>query len=138
MHQPRLIAFVESLMLRSDLLGKSKVIQTFMKFVGQFDPSFASIGITSTTGQTAIVLDGQTVHSFLGGKIGFDFDSGKRAKAEDETRLAPLRVLIIDEISMAAKSLIHDIYYRLRQVKGAYLFIITATPPPFCCLQIRR
>lgn len=90
--------------------GKSYVISAFSEFVNQFDKNGLSIGITSTTGVTAILLDGTTVHSFLGGGIGRG--NGKNIRnvtKEKKDKFSQLRLLIVDEISFAKKSLIADI-----------------------------
>lgn len=80
--------------------GKSSVIKLFTKYYG-----FKKIiAITSTTGTSALLLNGTTLHSYLG--IGYGKSSEEILKTKILTshwlkkRWTSLETLIIDEISM--------------------------------------
>ena len=85
--------------------GKSLVIQTFKNRFGYMK----TIGTTSTTGISATLIGGTTVHSFLGIGLGqgtvdqLYSDISKRSKVKQ--RWKKLDVLIIDEISMLSPEL---------------------------------
>lgn len=80
--------------------GKSELIKYFNKQ----QPSSRTIGLTSTTGMSALNIEGSTLHSFLGiglGKENVDDLYDKILKNESKRQLwLKLELLIIDEISM--------------------------------------
>ena len=85
--------------------GKSLVISTFKRQCGLS----RKIGITSTTGMSAILIGGSTVHSFLGIGLGNgSVDSivkNIKMKPFFKKRWVELDTLIIDEVSMLSPEL---------------------------------
>ena len=80
--------------------GKSRVIKKFCK-----EYEFRkNIAITSTTGVSAILLGGTTLHSYLGIGLGTDTAAGLLMRIKKNVTFAKrwrdLDVLIIDEVSM--------------------------------------
>lgn len=101
--------------------GKSVVIQ----FYRERNMIFKNIGVTSTTGVSAIVIGGTTLHSYLGIGIGTDnvenlirkINKNKKIK----NRWKTIDVLIIDEISMLSPELfdkIEEIARKMRYIKN--------------------
>lgn len=84
--------------------GKSFLISKFMK-----DNLFKKIGITSTTGTSAILIGGSTIHSFagigLGTKSVVALVTGIRRRPFVLKRWKELDTLIIDEVSMLTPEL---------------------------------
>lgn len=85
--------------------GKSLVIQMFKKLYG----AQKNIAITSTTGVSAIVIGGTTLHSYLGIGLGTgsvdDLVSKITKNSKSRQRWLTLDVLVIDEISMLSAQL---------------------------------
>jgi ATP-dependent DNA helicase PIF1 len=81
-------------------VGKSYIIKTFYNNYNQYK----KIGITSTTGVSAIILGGTTLHSYLGIGLGEEnidtlyFKIKRNARAKRNWIMTD--VLIIDEVSM--------------------------------------
>ncbi len=91
-----------------------------MKFINSF--SFRrKIGVTSTTGTSAILLNGSTLHSFLG--IGLGKDSVEnlllhiKSRSYLNKRWKELETLIIDEISMLSPVLFDKLELLARSVR---------------------
>jgi ATP-dependent DNA helicase PIF1 len=85
--------------------GKSLIISTFKKLCSHT----RKIGVTSTTGMSAILIDGTTVHSFLGIGLGNstveNMVKNIKMKPYLKKRWNELDTLIIDEISMLSPEL---------------------------------
>lgn len=114
--------------------GKSKVLETYIdwhKSKYQEDHS-QLLGITSTTGSSALLIGGTTIHSFSG--IGVSRESQDMIisrilkKKYTTKRLKYIKTLIIDEISMLTP-LTFQLLYRLCQ-------IIRKNEMPFGGIQI--
>lgn len=92
--------------------GKSMVIHTFKKIFGPHK----NIAITSTTGISALLIGGTTLHSYLG--IGLGQGSAEKLaddilkKSYMKLRWNKLDVLIIDEVSMLSP----ELFDKLEQV----------------------
>lgn len=112
-------------------VGKSTVIKQIIKY---FKRNNKNIGVTSSTGVSASLINGTTIHSFL--KIGLATNSHvelyEKLKAkknkQDYNKLRRLEVLIIDEISMIDDKLFNKI--------AAYLSLIKEIKKPFGKIQI--
>ena len=107
--------------------GKSKVIQTFWN--NSTDKQ--NIGLTSTTGSSALLLGGSTLHSYLGIGLGKgDVDTLVERIASKQyilKRWFNLRVLIIDEVSMLSPDLfdkLNTVAQRLRYGRKSNQFRI--------------
>jgi ATP-dependent DNA helicase PIF1 len=92
--------------------GKSLIIHMFKTLYGKSK----NIGITSTTGISALLIGGSTLHSYLGIGLGQGTEEELIAKIS-KTRKAKQRwqtidVLVIDEISMLSP----DLFDRLEKV----------------------
>ena len=91
-------------------VGKSYVIQKFCRTFGcrqktpRRDNKKLNIGLTSTTGTSALLIGGTTLHSFLGIGLGNDSEDSLVTKIRSrrflKLRWLELDVLVIDEISM--------------------------------------
>jgi ATP-dependent DNA helicase PIF1 len=98
--------------------GKSLIIEMFKR---NFSHK-RKIGITSTTGISALLIGGKTLHSFLG--IGLGNDSVKNIvesvfqKPWLKKRYVELETLIIDEVSMLSPSLFEKIEEVIRIVRS--------------------
>lgn len=92
--------------------GKSKVIQTFWERCKHKD----RVGLTSTTGASALILGGSTLHSYLGIGLGVgnveNLVTKIAAKSYLLKRWNRLQTLIIDEISMLSP----DLFDKLNEV----------------------
>jgi len=86
--------------------GKSKVINLFKKLY----ESEKNIAITSTTGVSAILIGGTTLHSYLGIGLGTgdveDMVNSIMKNTRIRQRWRELDVLIIDEVSMLSPNLL--------------------------------
>lgn len=110
------------LMLGSAGVGKSLVIKHITRMC---DVREINIGIAATTGCAAVLIDGRTIHSFLG--IGLAKDSpmalasnlAYRNKAKCDM-LKTLRILLIDEISMLDANLLEKISKFLSCVRSNF------------------
>lgn len=85
--------------------GKSEIIKLFVKI---YNP-LKKIAVTSTTGASALLINGVTLHSYLGIGLGKGSISAMSAKILNKqylkNRWTRLDVLIIDEISMLSPEL---------------------------------
>jgi ATP-dependent DNA helicase PIF1 len=98
--------------------GKTMLIK---KFVRKYKPTNI-IGVTSTTGTSAILIDGVTLHSYLGIGLG-EADANVlylkiKKKRDIYRKWLSLDVLIIDEISMLNPLLFDKIEYLARIIRG--------------------
>lgn len=112
--------------------GKSFCIDHIINWISQ-RKSRSKIGLTSTTGCSALLIGGVTIHSFLG--IGLAVGSAKILAKDTFTKkkkiynlLQKLELLIIDEISMMSLDLFNKI--------SNYLSIIRDNDKPFGGLQL--
>lgn len=111
--------------------GKSTVLKTIIKYYKKIGKN---IGVTSSTGVSASLINGVTLHSFL--KIGLGTKTYKelyeklkfKSNKSDYNKLKKLEVLIIDEISMIDDKLFNKI--------AAYLSLIKEIKKPFGGIQI--
>lgn len=98
-------------------VGKSKITKTIINY---FKDKNVQIGVTGSTGVSATLINGTTIHSFMG--------IGLAKKSADELyssmsnaniiKLQKLQVLIIDEISMINNILFSKISKILSLIKG--------------------
>ena len=81
-----------------------------------------NIGVTATTGSAAILINGRTLHSFLGiglGKESKEILYSKIIRSDRMTkRWYELDTLIIDEVSMLSKELFEKLNYIAQQVRS--------------------
>jgi ATP-dependent DNA helicase PIF1 len=89
--------------------------------------------ITAMTGSAALLIDGMTLHSALGLRVG-DLSASQQLQhiqkfANIRTRIQTIRMLIIDEVSMLNASLLETIDIILRTIRGC-LFL------PFGGIQV--
>jgi ATP-dependent DNA helicase PIF1 len=97
--------------------GKSEVIKQFRL---QYHAS-KYIGVTSTTGISALIIGGQTLHSYLGIGLGKadaeDLLKSIRMKYWLHQRWKDLQVLVIDEVSMLSPELFDKLEYIARKLR---------------------
>lgn len=111
--------------------GKSFLLNSIIKY---FKRNKFNIGITSSTGSSASLINGTTLHSFLniglGTKSALELYNKLKSKSNKSTynKLKNLDVLIIDEISMIDDKLFNKI--------AAYLSLIKEIKKPFGKIQI--
>lgn len=109
--------------------GKSTVLKAIIKYLKRKNKQ---IGITSSTGISATLINGTTLHSFL--KIGLAKLSASelyekiKCNTTYYNKLRQLEVLIIDEISMVDNILFNKI--------AAYLSLIKGIKKPFGKIQL--
>lgn len=101
--------------------GKSKVLEIFKDYYRKRYPEDWKkyLAVTSTTGSSALLVGGTTIHSFSGIGIGKD-DDDKILNNLSKRRFIvknwkQLRVLIIDEISMLTPRMF-SLIYKLAQI----------------------
>ena len=110
-------------------VGKSTVLKSIIKYLKRKNKN---IGITSSTGISATLINGTTLHSFL--KIGLATKSAQELydkiifNKPIYNKLKKLEVLIIDEISMIDNVLFNKI--------AAYLSLIKGIKKPFGKIQL--
>lgn len=108
--------------------GKSYVIQRIVQWAREDSIPF---GVTAMTGAAAILINGRTLHSFLGIGIGKGTaeELASQSKKYIQRKLRKLSLLIIDEISM----LDHQLFDKI----STYLSIIRNQPDiPFGGVQL--
>ncbi len=112
-------------------VGKSTVLKKIIKY---FKKNKFNIGVTASTGSAATLINGTTVHSFLGIGLGTQsatqlYESLMHKKNKTVyNKLKKLDVLIIDEISMIDDQLFSKI--------AGYLSLIKQIKKPFGKIQI--
>jgi ATP-dependent DNA helicase PIF1 len=108
--------------------GKTACIKLFIKVY----KSTKIMGITSTTGISALLFGGVTLHSFLGiglGKESVDVLTNKiQSRSYLKKRWVQLEVLIIDEISMLSPKLFDKLDALARRIRH--------NPKPFGGIQL--
>ena len=105
---------------------------TLKKIIGFYRHTHRNVGITSTTGCSAILIGARTLHSYL--KLGISdktpeqlvYNLKKHPEVID--KLANLEVLIIEEVSMLSDKLFTTI--------SKYLSLIRKNPEPFGGIQL--
>lgn len=101
--------------------GKSMIIKIFYKEYKEHK----NIGITSTTGTSAILIGGTTLHSFLGIGLGKDSVENLYLKIKKKSfmfkRWCQLDTLIIDEISMLSPKLFDKLELLARKLRYSEL-----------------
>ena len=109
-------------------VGKSQLIKTFI----EENKDYKNIGITSTTGISAIMFGGTTLHSFLGIGLGTGSVEDITEKIFNRSylykRWNQLELLIIDEISMLSP----ELFDKLEEVAR----IIRHNDKPFGGIQL--
>jgi ATP-dependent DNA helicase PIF1 len=119
--------------------GKSSVIKLFKKLYG----STKTIAITSTTGISALLIGGTTLHSYAGigmgtGSVGA-MSTNILKKPYLRNRWAKLDVLIIDEVSMLSPELfdkLEEVGRIVRRSKPQRLMAKNEPEEPFGGIQI--
>ena len=109
----------ESIMITGNAgVGKSMTLRAIIEYI-KANYNSAEYGVTSTTGCSALLIKGSTLHSFL--KIGLAKESAKqlfnKLSGFNKLRLNKLRILIIDELSMMDKRLFEKISEYLKYAK---------------------
>jgi len=101
--------------------GKSLIIKLFYKEYKEHK----NIGITSTTGTSAVLIGGTTLHSFLGIGLGKDSVENLYLKIKKKAfmfkRWCQLETLIIDEISMLSPKLFDKLELLARKLRYSEL-----------------
>lgn len=118
------------LLLGSAGTGKTTIIRHLIHYC---KVQGLEVGLTGTTGTAALLIDGKTLHSFLG--IGLAKDSPQvlastlfyKFKGKVK-QLRELQILVIDEVSM--------LYSELLDKVSAFLAIVRNIPKPFGGVQI--
>ena len=109
--------------------GKS---HTLKKIIGYFKNSSKNVGITSTTGCSAILIGARTLHSYLKlsikEKTPKQLVEGLNKFPEVKDKLINLDVLIIDEISMLSNELF--------EIISKYLSLVRKDDKPFGGIQV--
>ena len=97
--------------------GKTEIIKLFCK---EYE-KLKKIGVTSTTGTSAILINGTTIHSYLGIKLGKDSVESLYLKISNSPfvlkRWTELNCLIIDEISMLDPDLFDKLELLARKLR---------------------
>lgn len=100
--------------------GKTTLISKIVKHIGQFK----RIGVTSTTGVSALLVGGTTLHSYLGIGVGAQDKEGllKKVKAgRQKNRWTQTDMLIIDEVSMLSAELFDKLNYVAKNMRKSVL-----------------
>ncbi len=99
-------------------VGKSYLLKVFVKWCIQNNKLY---GITSTTGVSALLIGGTTVHSFTGILLGMEdkITLLERVRSRDKPfkRWLYTQVLIIDEISMMSSELLEKLDYIGKKIR---------------------
>lgn len=106
--------------------GKSYTIQQYLKYLEDSKVHYKKIAITSTTGISAVHIQGQTIHSWSCIGIKDDMSDEELQHLGDKQsprlkRIFDTQVLIIDEISMFHRKQFELVDKVLRYVKGNHL-----------------
>lgn len=109
--------------------GKS---HTLKKIIGYFKNSSKNVGITSTTGCSALLIGARTLHSYLKlsihDKTPKQLFQGLNKFPEIKDKLINLDVLIIDEVSMLSN--------KLFEIISEYLSLVRKDDKPFGGIQL--
>lgn len=99
--------------------GKSYTLKEIIKFLKGTDTKFA---VTASTGCSAVLINGQTIHSYIGlGISNTPIDkivANIKSKQPKYKQLQELQTLIIDEISMLDNVTLERIANVLQKIKG--------------------
>lgn len=95
--------------------GKSFTLGVIIKYLKDAKMNYA---VTSSTGCSAVIIGGQTVHSYLGLGIGNKPVDKIVANMKNKKNIQELKVLILDEISMLDDGTFTKISDVLKKVKG--------------------
>lgn len=111
--------------------GKTTCLREIINWATQSD---INIGIASSTGVSAILIGGRTIHSLMGFGLGKDtmenlVTKAKRYNKPAVNKLKEMQILIIDEISMIDSVFFDKISKYMSIIRGKYLF-------PFSGVQI--
>jgi ATP-dependent DNA helicase PIF1 len=128
-------------------VGKSKLIDMFHKTYQHSK----SIGITSTTGISALLIGGTTIHSFAGIGLGQGSEEAMVMNIMKKSyllrRWMKLQVLVLDEVSMMSPELFDKLEYVTRTIRrnerpfggiqlilsGDFCQLPCVGCPEFCC-----
>lgn len=109
--------------------GKSFLIRAIQEFASNINKN---AGITATTGNAAVLLEGRTIYSFLGIGLATEPAAELASKVMKNrqlfNKLRKLHMLIIDEISMLPDDILDKI--------NEYLSIVRKTEKPFGGVQM--
>jgi ATP-dependent DNA helicase PIF1 len=98
--------------------GKTTVIKSFYSNYNKYK----NIGITSTTGVSAVLLGGSTLHSFLGIGLGNDTAESLFLKIRNNSKIfkrwLELNTLILDEVSMLKSDLFDKLELIARKIRN--------------------
>lgn len=104
-------------------VGKSYLIECVVKWLKEtkYVGEKNAVAVTSTTGASALLIGGKTIHSFSGIGLGKDSKEKTMEKLEKnwfvKKRWQKTRVLIIDEISMLTPTVLELIEYVARKCR---------------------
>ncbi len=105
--------------------GKSHLVRTIYqlvtKYLSQLDKECGEIVFLSAfQGSAAFNIDGRTLHSLFSIPVNAaDFKDLTEPKLiELQKRLANIRLLVIDEISLVSRTLFDQVHSRMKQLKG--------------------
>lgn len=101
-------------------VGKSYTLKNIIKYLDEIENNY---GLTAMTGCAAILIKGQTLHSFLGIGLGNDkvdnlYDKIKNNNKKKFNELKNLDTLIIDEISMMNDKFFEKVSKLLSKIKN--------------------
>jgi len=101
-------------------VGKSYTLKNIIKYFDEIENKY---GLTAMTGCAAILIKGQTLHSFLGIGLGNDkvdniYEKIKEKNKKKFNELKNLDTLIIDEISMMNDSFFEKVSKLLSKIKN--------------------
>jgi ATP-dependent DNA helicase PIF1 len=101
-------------------VGKSYTLTNIIRYLDQIENNY---GLTAMTGCAAILIKGQTLHSFLGIGLGNDNVDNLYEKIKDKNKkkfneLKNLDTLIIDEISMMNDKFFEKVSKLLSKIKN--------------------
>lgn len=118
--------------------GKSYTLKIIIKHLKQSDVKFA---VTASTGCSAVLINGQTIHSFLGMGVGNTkldkIIANLKSKKAKYKQLQELQYLIIDEISMIDDTTfknISEILCKIRDNESPFGGVVTVLVGDFCQL----
>ncbi len=101
--------------------GKSYLVEHLSKYFAEQGINYA---ITAMTGTAAVIINGRTLHSFLGIGLGkgtpIDLYNRVRKQGPMIESLIDLETLIIDEVSMLSAELFDNINELLQKVRRSY------------------
>lgn len=101
-------------------VGKSYTLRNIIRYLDEIESNY---GLTAMTGCAAILIKGQTLHSFLGIGLGNDtvdnlYEKLKEKNKKKFNELKDLDTLIIDEISMMNDKFFEKVSKLLSKIKN--------------------